>query len=94
MSTMRGHPAGRGGAGGGGEPLPLGAAGLVDVHVGVDQPGQQRELAEVDCRPRRDGVGSGASSLDRGDPLAGDTRPRPAAPVRQDGPTGPDHEVA
>ena len=41
MSTMRGDAAGRGRAGGGREPLPLGAAGLVDVHVGVDQAGQQ-----------------------------------------------------
>ena len=33
--------AGRRGPGGAGEALPLGAARLVDVHVGVDEPGQQ-----------------------------------------------------
>ena len=37
----RGDAAGRGRPGRGGEPLPLGAARLVDVHVGVDQAGQQ-----------------------------------------------------
>src|SRR4029453_19436381 len=36
-----GDPAGGGGPGGRGEALPLGPAGLVDVHVGVDQAGQQ-----------------------------------------------------
>ncbi len=35
----RGHPAGGRRTGGGGEPLPLGPARLVDVHVRVDQPG-------------------------------------------------------
>ena len=37
----RGDPAGDRGAGRGGEALPLGAPRLVDVHVAVDQPGQQ-----------------------------------------------------
>ena len=37
----RGHPARRGGGRRGREPFPLGAPGLVDVHVAVHQPGQQ-----------------------------------------------------
>ena len=37
----RRHAAGGGGAGRAGEPLPLGAPGLVDVHVGVDEAGEQ-----------------------------------------------------
>jgi hypothetical protein len=37
--------AGRRGAGGRGEALPLGAAGLVDVHVRVDDPGQEYLVA-------------------------------------------------
>ena len=48
-----GDPAGRGRPGRGGEPLPLGATRFVDVHVGVDQAGQQHLVVlEVD-RPRR-----------------------------------------
>ena len=37
----RGHAAGGRGPGGAGEALPFGASGVVDVHVGVDQAGQQ-----------------------------------------------------
>jgi hypothetical protein len=47
-----GDPARSGGSGGAGEALPLGAAGLVDVHVGVDQPGHQHPVAEVGCAGR------------------------------------------
>ena len=44
---------GRRGAGGAGEALPLGAARLVDVHVGVDQAGQQDDVvAEARRSPR------------------------------------------
>ena len=43
----RGEAAGCGGAGGGGEAFPLGAAGLVDVDVGVDEAGQEGVVAEV-----------------------------------------------
>ncbi len=50
----RGDAAGRGGPGRGGEPLPLGATGLVDVHMGVHQPRQQHHVvAELDDLRRR-----------------------------------------
>jgi hypothetical protein len=42
-----GVASGGGGASGGGEALPLGAAGLVDVDVGVDEAGEDGEGAEV-----------------------------------------------
>ena len=49
-----------------GEALPLGAAGLVDVHVGVDQPGQQHlVVGEVDRR--RGAVEVRLDRLDRDD---------------------------
>ena len=88
MSMMRGDPAGGGGPGGGGEALPLGAARLVDVHVGVDQPGQQRQVAEVARRRHR------VVRLDRGDPAV--ARPRTAAgrsPSGSDHPPGPQDQV-
>ena len=44
---QRGVAAGGGGARGGGEALPFGAAGLVDVDVGVDQAGENGAVAEV-----------------------------------------------
>ena len=49
----RRHAAGCRGPGGGGEALPLGAARLVDVHVGVDQPGQQHLVVGELDRSRR-----------------------------------------
>ena len=56
MSSDRGDAARRRGPGGGREALPLGAAGLVDVHVGVDEAGQQHlVVGEVD------GLGDAAS---------------------------------
>ena len=42
-----GVAAGGGGAGGGGEAFPFGAAGLVDVDVGVDEAGEEGDDAEV-----------------------------------------------
>jgi hypothetical protein len=52
--------AGRGGAGGGVEAFPLGAAGLVDVDVGVHQAGQDGVVAAVvDVDQRRAASSSG-----------------------------------
>jgi hypothetical protein len=42
-----GEAAGGGGAGGGGEAFPIGAAGLVDVGMDVDETGEEGEVAEV-----------------------------------------------
>ena len=55
--------AGRRGAGGRREALPLGAAGLVDVHVGVDEAGQQHlVVGQVDgLRPPRSSCDSSGS---------------------------------
>ena len=69
-----------------GEALPLGAARLVDVHVGVDQAGQQDHVvAELDHLGRveagaraaagttiRTAVGADRQRLDRDDPAVGD----------------------
>ena len=82
----RGHPAGRGGAGRRGEPLPLGTARLVHVHVGVDQPGQQRHLAEVLDRPVAD---VGVVVQDGGDPPVEDADRRRPFPVGQHHPPRP-----
>ena len=49
----RGHAARRGRPGRGREPLPLGAARLVDVDVGVDQAGQQHLVVGERRRPAR-----------------------------------------
>ena len=48
MSTSAGHAAGRRRAGGGLEALPLGAPGLVDVDVAVDEAGRDHQLADVE----------------------------------------------
>src|SRR5690606_31069823 len=65
-----GDAAGGRGAGGGPEALPLGAAGVVDVDVGVDQAGQQDVVAEVlQACPVGDG---GVVGQDGGDRAAGD----------------------
>ncbi len=58
----RGEAAGRCGAGGGGETFPVGAAGLVDVGVGVDEAGEEGEIAEVFCGMRVGGCGGGVWS--------------------------------
>ena len=59
--------AGRGGARRRVEAFPLGAAGLVDVDVRVDQPGRDDQVADVDHVRQRHPLGH-----DRLDPLAGD----------------------
>ena len=82
----------RGGPGGRREPLPFGAAGLVDVHVGVDEAGQQHlVVGEVDGRA--DVAGDGVVGLDRGDDaVAHPDGGRCLARGRHD-PPGADHEV-
>ncbi len=85
----RGDAAGGGGPGGGGEALPLGAAGLVDVHVGVDQAGEQGGVAEVG-HP----VAVGRQGAVGGDPRdlpVPDQHVRGTLAVRQDHPAGADH---
>ena len=62
-----GEAAGGGGAGGGGEAFPLGAAGLVDVGVDVDEAGQEGERAEVFGGEVRDARGEMRSLVDCGD---------------------------
>ena len=72
----RGDAAGGRGAGGRGEALPLGAARLVDVHVGVHQPGQQHlVVGELDRLHRRD---AGRPTVERLDPTILPSRRRPA----------------
>ncbi len=71
----RRHPAGRRRARRGAEALPLGAARLVDVHVGVDDAGQQHEFAQfVGHReprvPRLDCGDAAVAHDDRGGALA------------------------
>ena len=75
------------------EALPLGAAGLVDVHVGVDHAGQQHLVgAELD-HP----VGSDVVVVrgDRRDPavLHGDAGSHLATAAGEHRPRGPDHQV-
>ena len=62
----RGDAARGGGPGGAGEALPLGATGIVDVHVGVHQAGEQHLVGGQ----RHDGIRGevGAEVCDRGDP--------------------------
>src|SRR5260370_595962 len=59
-----GVSSGRGGAGGGSEAFPLGAAGLVDVDVSVDEAGKQSVVAAVveDCVAGK--LGCAADGLD------------------------------
>jgi hypothetical protein len=64
-----GKTAGGGGACGGGEAFPLGASGLVDVGVDVDEAGEQGEVAEVFYG---DGGGQLGEGMDGGDVLAVD----------------------
>jgi hypothetical protein len=82
---------GRGGTGRRGEALPLGAARLVDVDVGVDEPGQQDlvvgQLEHLRAGERR------RQRLDRRDPPVGDAEADAALPRRRDGPRRPDDQV-
>ena len=81
---QRGDAARRGGPGGRREALPLGAAGLVDVHVGVDEAGQQHlVVGEVD------GLGDRVVGLDRGDDAVAHHDGRRRLPRRASGPAGP-----
>ncbi len=84
-----GDTPGGGGPGGGGEALPLGAAGLVDVHVGVDQAGQQGGVTEVGQQAvagRQRAVGG-----DLLDPPVPDQHVSGALAVGEDHSAGADH---
>jgi hypothetical protein len=86
-----GHAAGGGGPGGGREPLPLGAAGLVDVHVGVDQARQQDHVVpEVDHPPPLE---PGVQRLDGGDPPIGDPDTAASLPCLGDQAAGAEDRV-
>jgi hypothetical protein len=85
-----GDPTGRRGPGGGGEALPLGAAGLVDVHVGVDQAGQQRHVAQVDLLG---GGRGGGVVLDGDDPARGDGDRGGALTLGEHGTPGAHHQI-
>ena len=87
---QRGHPARGGRPGRGREALPLGAARLVDVHVGVHQAGQQH-LGAGQCHGF-DGVRGRPGPGDRGDAPVADGHRRRAHPVRGDRPLRPDHQ--
>ena len=77
----RGDAARRGRPGGRGEPLPLGPAGLVDVHVGVHQPGQQHLVR------RRSTVRAAGRSASGGSTAA--IRPSRTATAAGTSPSGP-----
>ena len=86
-----GHAAGRRSPGRGGKALPLGAARLVDVDVGVHEAGEQgfvgRELNDF-------GAGQpGAERLDGGDPAAPDPHLARRGPRRRQDALPPDDEV-
>ena len=86
-----GHPAGRRRPGRGREPLPLGAAGLVDVHVRVHQAGQQRLVPGQLQHPGA--VEPGPQRLDGGNHAAGDAHLNRNGPgAGQHGPAA-DHQV-
>ena len=82
----RGHPAGGRRRGRRGEPLPLGPAGLVHVHVAVHQPGQQHLVpGQGEGTVRRAGVAGQAGD----DPVAQQHGRGPLA-LRRDDPASPD----
>ena len=82
----RGHPARGGGRGGGREPFPLGAPGLVHVHVAVHQPGQQHLVAGQGDRAGRRFRVTGQA----GDEAVADEHGRSPLAVRRDDPAAPD----
>ncbi len=84
----RGDAAGGGGAGGRGEPLPLGAAGLVDVHVGVDEPRQQHLVGR-----QLDDPGRLEAPADGGDDTVPDADVRSGLALRRDRPGRADDQV-
>ena len=87
----RGHPAGRGRTGRRLEALPLGAAGIVDVDVRVDQPGQQHDVvAEVEFAVARQ---RSAAGFDGDDPPAVDADGRRNLALGRDGPGRAHHKI-
>ena len=72
------------------EALPLGAAGLVDVHVGVDQAGQQHLVVGQLDRPRRR---ERAVRLDRDDHPVPDADVARQLASRGDHAAAADHQV-
>ena len=74
-----------------GEALPLGAAGLVDVHVGVDQAGQEH-LVVLEVH-RAGGRGRVVVRRDRGDPLAAHPHARGDLGAADDGTPSPEDQV-
>jgi hypothetical protein len=77
--------------GGGGEALPLGATGLVDVHVGIYQPGQQHlVVAQIDEVAAGELV---VQRLDRHDPAVRHPDPSGHLPIGGDHPRRTQHQV-
>ena len=87
----RRHAAGRGRARRGGEALPLGAPGFVDVHVGVDE-ARDQALAAVERDPRPRGQ-CGAERLDRRDHAVADPDRRGPPRLGDECGVGVDDEV-
>ena len=86
-----GDAAGRGRAGRRGEAFPFGAAGFVDVHVGVHQAGQQHlVVGQLDAPPGRQVRVDG---FDRGDPAVADRDGGRAFTGRGDRATRAEHQV-
>ncbi len=84
---QRGHATSGGGAGRRREPLPVGAAGLVDVDVAVDQPGRNHARAEILDRDVRRHGGRRRPGDERADaPLLDEHGAWPDAAVRPDDP--------
>jgi hypothetical protein len=75
---------------GGGEAFPFGAAGFVDVDVGVDEAGEQREVAEVVAAAGREGL---VVVADVRDAFAGDGDGGGPRLVGEDGAAGAEHQV-
>jgi hypothetical protein len=86
-----GDPAGGRRPGGAGEALPVGPAGLVDVHVGVDQAGQQHlVVGQGDGPPAAE---AGRQRLDGGDPAVADGHAGGRLAGRGDHPWRPDGQT-